>query len=318
MIAVSHLTKKYGRHVAVDDLSFEVEAGEVLGFLGPNGAGKTTTMRMVTGYLPPSKGRVRVGGFDLYDHPIEAKRRIGYLPENPPLYPEMTVRGYLAYVSELKDVPPARRRAAVDRAIERARLSEVAGLRIGSLSKGFRQRVGLAQAIVHEPAVLVLDEPTSSLDPRQRAEVRNLIAELKGSHTVILSTHILPEASEVADRVIIVDHGRILAVDTPANLSGRLRSQEVVSVELAVPAAAGAAELVRQAFETVTGAGRIAVESGPNDTWLVRLESPVGTDLRAEAADLVVSRGWRLLGLAGQSLSLQEIFLKLTQGDGKE
>ncbi len=318
MISVSHLTKKYGRHVAVDDLTFEVEAGEVLGFLGPNGAGKTTTMRMVTGYLPPSKGRIRVGGFDLYDDPIQAKRRIGYLPENPPLYPEMSVRGYLGYVSELKDVPSSRRRAAIDLAIERAQLTEVAGKRIGNLSKGFKQRVGLAQAIVHEPDVLILDEPTSSLDPRQRADVRNLIAELKGRHTVILSTHILPEVSEVADRVIIVNRGRILAVDTPANLGGRLRAQEIVSLEFSVPGGGGAVDRIREAFAALAGAGPVQVGPGPDDTWQVRLESPVGTDLRAEAAALVVSRGWRLLALAGQSLSLQEIFLQLTREDGKD
>jgi ABC-2 type transport system ATP-binding protein len=317
VISVSHLTKKYGRHVAVDDLTFDVEAGEVLGFLGPNGAGKTTTMRMVTGYLPPSKGRIRIDGFDLYDHPIEAKRRIGYLPENPPVYPEMTVRSYLGYVSELKDVPSAQRRAAVDRAIARARLTEVAGKRIGHLSKGFKQRVGLAQAIVHEPPVLILDEPTSSLDPKQRADVRDLIAELKGSHTVILSTHILPEVSEVADRVIIVNRGRIVAVDTPANLGGQLRAREVVKLECAMPAGGDGPREIRDAFAAMVAAGHLTIDAGPDQTWKICLESPVGTDLRAQAAALVVSKGWRLLGLAGEPLSLQEIFLQLTDEDAE-
>ena len=233
MISVTHLSKKYGRFVAVDDLSFEVEEGEVLGFLGPNGAGKTTTMRMVTGFLPPSKGRVRIGGFDLFTDPVKAKQRLGYLPENPPVYPEMTVRRYLRFVAALKDVPSGSVKSAVGRAIERARLGEVADKRIAKLSKGFRQRVGLAQAIVHEPPVLVLDEPTSSLDPKQRFEVRELIAELRGKHTVILSTHILPEVSEVADRVVIINRGRVMAVDTPARLSERLRGRDVVRAEIA-------------------------------------------------------------------------------------
>jgi ABC-2 type transport system ATP-binding protein len=316
VISVSHLTKKFGRQVAVDDVTFEVSAGEVLGFLGPNGAGKTTTMRMITGYLPPSRGRVRIDGFDLYDDPIQAKRRIGYLPENPPVYPEMTVRSYLRYVSELKDVPAASRAAAVDRAIERTRLGEVAARRIGTLSKGFKQRVGLAQAIVHDPPVLVLDEPTSSLDPKQRADVRDLIAGLKGDHTVILSTHILPEVSEVADRVVIVNRGRIMAVDTPANLGGRLRAREVVRLEFADTSGSGRPEEIRAAFAAVPGAVGVAVEAGPASTFMVRLESALGTDLRAEAAALAVGKGWRLLGLAGESLSLQDIFLQLTDVDG--
>ena len=208
MISVQHLTKRFGSYVAVNDLSFEVGAGEVLGFLGPNGAGKTTTMRMVTGFLPPSQGSVVIDGCHLLKQPIEAKRRFGYLPENPPLYPELTVRQYLQFVAEIKDVPRARRRACVDRAIDRANLREVAGKRISALSKGFKQRVGLAQAIVHEPKVLILDEPTSSLDPKQRVEVRDLIQALRGEHTVILSTHILPEVSQITDRVVIINRGR--------------------------------------------------------------------------------------------------------------
>ena len=194
VITVQHLTKRFGSHTAVDDLSFEVTRGEVLGFLGPNGAGKTTSMRMVTGYLPPSRGSVAIDGHDLLKRPIDAKRRIGYLPENPPLYPELTVRQFLGFVAEIKDVQRARRAAAVDRALQRANLGDVAGKRIGTLSKGFKQRVGLAQAIVHEPPVLVLDEPTSSLDPKQRVEVRDLIAALRGEHTVLLSTQILPRS----------------------------------------------------------------------------------------------------------------------------
>jgi ABC-2 type transport system ATP-binding protein len=325
VISVTHLSKKYGAFVAVDDLSFDVKEGEVLGFLGPNGAGKTTTMRMLTGYLPPSNGRIRIGGFDLYDHPINAKRLIGYLPENPPLYPEMSVRRYLRYVAALKDVPANKVGSAVDRAIEKARLGEVAGKRIAKLSKGFKQRVGLAQAIVHEPRVLILDEPTSSLDPKQRAEVRELIANLKGDHTFILSTHILPEVSDVADRVFILNRGKVMAVDSPRNLSTRLQVREVVNVELTVPADAPAPtggrqlDAVRLAFEGLGGTGHVEVSETEAGTIRARLESGLGVDVRANVADLVVGRGWKLLGLASESLSLEQIFLRLTgDQEGKE
>jgi ABC-2 type transport system ATP-binding protein len=317
VISLSHLTRKYGTFTAVDDLSFDVREGEVLGLLGPNGAGKTTTMRMVTGFLPPSTGRVRIGGFDLYDQPIQAKRMIGYLPEQPPLYPEMTVRKYLAFVAALKDVPAARTKSAVALAIDRARIGDVADKRIATLSKGFRQRVGLAQAIVHEPRVLVLDEPTSSLDPKQRHEVRELIAELKGRHTVVLSTHILPEVSEVADRVVIINRGKMMAVDTPAGLATRLRARESVRLEIGGPAGSGeaAAEAVREALASLHGAREVRVSIGPSGTIEARIDSEVGVDLRAGAAALVTGRGWRLLGLAGESLSLEEIFLALTRSE---
>ena len=319
MISVTHLSKKYGKFVAVDDLSFEVKEGEVLGFLGPNGAGKTTTMRMLTGYLPPSLGRIRIGGFDLYDHPIKAKRLIGYLPENPPLYPEMSVRRYLRYVAALKDVPGKRIGYAVDRAIEKARLGEVAGKRIAKLSKGFKQRVGLAQAIVHEPSVLILDEPTSSLDPKQRAEVRELIAGLKGDHTFVLSTHILPEVSEVADRVFIINRGKVMAVDTPRNLSASLQVREVVNVELSVPVGGPQIDAVRTALEGLGRPGRVEVSETDAGIIRARLENGLGIDVRADVAELVVGRGWRLLGLASESLSLEEIFLRLTgDKEGKE
>jgi ABC-2 type transport system ATP-binding protein len=294
-----------------------VREGEVLGLLGPNGAGKTTTMRMVTGFLPPSAGRVRIAGYDLLQDPVQAKRRVGYLPEQPPLYPDMTVRRYLAFVAALKDVPAARTGAAVSLAIERARIADVAGRRIGTLSKGYRQRVGLAQAIVHEPPVLVLDEPTSSLDPQQRSEVRQLILALKGRHTIILSTHILPEAAEVADRVAVINRGRVMAVDTPAELAGRLQARETVRLEIGAAAGAGAAtiESVRQALASMPGALGVEVVATAAGTIQARLESEAGVDLRAAAATLVTGRGWPLLGLAGESLSLEEIFLALTRSE---
>jgi ABC-2 type transport system ATP-binding protein len=317
VISVAHLTRKYGAFTAVDDLCFDVGEGEVLGLLGPNGAGKTTTMRMVTGFLPPSKGRVRIAGYDLYDDPIRAKRMIGYLPEQPPLYPDMTVRKYLAYVAALKDVPAARTKTAVALAMERVRVSDVADTRIGSLSKGFRQRVGLAQAIVHEPPVLILDEPTSSLDPRQRHEVRELITALKGRHTVVLSTHILPEVSDVADRVVIINRGRAMAVDTPANLAGRLRACESVRLEIGARAAASAVppDAVRESLAALPGVRDVRVHRNPSGTIEARLESGLGVDLRAAAAAVVAGRGWPLLGLSGESLSLEEIFLALTRSE---
>ena len=320
MISVTHLSKKYGKFVAVDDLSFEVEEGEVLGFLGPNGAGKTTTMRMITGFLPPSKGRVRIGGYDLFEDPVKAKQSLGYLPENPPVYPEMAVRRYLRFVAALKDVPSAKVTSAVGLAIERARLGEVADKRISKLSKGFRQRVGLAQAIVHEPPVLILDEPTSSLDPKQRFEVRELIAELRGKHTVILSTHILPEVSEVADRVFIINRGKVMAVDSPARLSERLKGRDVVRVDIAGVEAANASvrAAVQTALRGVAGALGADVEATAGGTLQARIQSDAGVDLRADVAALIVGRGWKLIGLAGESLSLEDIFLKLTNDEPKE
>jgi ABC-2 type transport system ATP-binding protein len=308
MISVQHLTKRFGSHVAVDDLSFDVAAGEVLGFLGPNGAGKTTTMRMVTGFLPPSRGSVSIDSRDLLRDPIEAKRRIGYLPENPPLYPELTVRQYLNFVAEIKDVPRSRRLACVDRAIDRANLKEVYGKRVAALSKGFKQRVGLAQAIVHEPPVLILDEPTSSLDPKQRVEVRDLIAGLRGEHTVILSTHILPEVSQITDRVVIINRGRVMAVDSAGNLSQRLRGRE----EIAIDVGGVSASELQALLAGVPGVTEVRVEATEDGRVLAWIESGLGVDVRADVARAVAAR-FRLLALRSESLTLEEIFLKLTE-----
>lgn len=310
MISVQHLTKRFGSHVAVSDLSFQVQAGEVLGFLGPNGAGKTTTMRMLTGYLPPSHGSVAIDGCDLLRRPIEAKRRLGYLPEQPPVYPELTVRHYLEFVAEIKDVPRVRRRAAIDRALDRANLTDVARKPIATLSKGFRQRVGLAQAIVNEPKVLILDEPTSSLDPKQRVEVRDLVAALRGEHTVILSTHILPEVSEVSDRVVILNGGRVMAVDSPANLAQRLRVHENVTAEVG----GATADAVRTALTAVAGVTRIELETTGPELVVARVQSDLGVDVRGDVARELAGR-WRLLSLRCDVLSLEDIFLRLT-GEG--
>jgi ABC-2 type transport system ATP-binding protein len=252
----------------------------------------------------------------LLKQPIEAKRRIGYLPENPPLYPELTVRQYLRFVAEIKDVPRARRAAGVDRAIQRAHLTEVAGKRVAALSKGFKQRVGLAQAIVHEPPVLILDEPTSSLDPKQRVEVRDLIQGLRGEHTVILSTHILPEVSQITDRVVIINRGRMMAVDSATNLSQRLRGREEITIEVGGAPLAEVTALVSPiaGVAGVRGEDAVRGEETEDGRVVLRIESELGVDVRADVARAVAAR-YRLLALRTESLSLEEIFLKLT-GEG--
>ena len=235
MIEVQHLTKRYGRVTAVDDLNFRVERGEILGFLGPNGAGKTTTMRILTGYMPATEGKAVVAGFDVFEQPIEAKRRTGYLPETPPLYPEMTVREYLQFVARIKIKGHVARASAAAASKTRCAARASTTWRTATaakLSKGYRQRVGLAQAILHNPEVLILDEPTAGLDPKQIIETRQLIKELAGTHTIVLSTHILPEVAQTCDRVVIINKGRVVAVDTPANLTARLRGSETMYVQV--------------------------------------------------------------------------------------
>ena len=248
MIEAQSLTKRYGEVLAVDSVSFKVERGEVVGFLGPNGAGKTTTMRMLTGFVPPTDGTASIAGHDIFTDPLAARRAVGYLPETPPLYPEMTVTSYLRYVAAIKDVPRARRREAIERALERCALTQVRGRVIGTLSKGFRQRVGLAQAIVHDPPVLILDEPTVGLDPVQIGEIRGLIAELasgtgESQHTVVLSTHIMAEVSAICRRVILINEGRKTVDESLEDLKREGRSLESLFARetgSASPVAAGA------------------------------------------------------------------------------
>src|SRR5882757_4751743 len=232
MIKVEGLTKRYARTVAVNDVSFEVEKGQIVGFLGPNGAGKTTTMRILTGFLPPSEGKANVAGFDVQENPMEVKRRIGYLPETPPLYPEMEVREYLQFAGQLKGISSADIKGRADDAIGRCSLGDVRDKLIGKLSKGYRQRVGIAQAIIHNPDVLILDEPTSGLDPKQIIEIRELLRALSGEHTIILSTHILSEVEQSCSKVIIINNGEIVAVDSVANLQNRKRAKEMVMLEV--------------------------------------------------------------------------------------
>jgi ABC-2 type transport system ATP-binding protein len=307
VIEVQHLTKRYGPITAVEDVSFRVERGEILGFLGPNGAGKTTTMRILTGYMPPTEGRAVVAGFDVFDQPIEAKRRTGYLPETPPLYPEMTVREYLDFVSRIKGVASSERKARIDSAIDRARLRDVADRHCAKLSKGYRQRVGLAQAILHNPEVLILDEPTAGLDPKQIIETRELIKALSGDHTIILSTHILPEVSQTCQRVVIINKGRVVAVDTPDNLTARLRGSETMYVEIDGPE-----EAATQALGLVGGVTRVAVADRRDGRIGYEVESQHGNDVRRELARTVVTNGWGLLELRPSRMSLEEIFLSLT------
>ncbi len=313
MIEVQHLSKRYGRVTAVDDVSFRVERGEILGFLGPNGAGKTTTMRILTGYMPATEGKAIVAGFDVFEQPIEAKRRTGYLPETPPLYPDMSVLEYLDFVAKIKGVESASRAQRVKAVMERTRIADMANRQCGKLSKGYKQRVGLAQALIHNPDVLILDEPTAGLDPKQIIETRQLIKQLAGDHTIVLSTHILPEVSQTCQRVVIINKGRVVAVDTPDNLTARLRGSETMYVQ--VDANGADAVGVTSALARIAGVTRV-VESDRRDRLVgFEVESESGRDVRRELARTIVSNGWGLLELRPMRMSLEEIFLSLTTDD---
>jgi len=305
VIEVQHLTKRYGRVTAVDDVSFRVERGEILGFLGPNGAGKTTTMRVITGYMPPTDGRVVVAGFDVFDQPLEAKRRMGYLPETPPLYPDMTVLEYLVFVAKIKGVAAGERKARVEKAMARTRVTDMKDRHCGKLSKGYRQRVGLAQAILHNPDVLVLDEPTAGLDPKQIIETRQLIQELAGDHTIILSTHILPEVAQTCQRVVIINKGRVVAVDTPENLTRQLRGAETMYVLVDGGDATGH-------LKGVAGVTRVATHDQHGSAVGYEVESTRGEDVRRDLARAVVAKGLGLLELRPLRMSLEEVFLQVT------
>jgi ABC-2 type transport system ATP-binding protein len=307
VIEVQHLTKRYGPTTAVDDVTFRVERGEVLGFLGPNGAGKTTTMRVLTGYMPPSEGKAIVAGYDVLTQPIEAKRRTGYLPETPPLYPEMTVRDYLSFVARIKGVPRTERKSRVNTVMERTRVADMANRHCAKLSKGYRQRVGLAQAIMHNPDVLILDEPTAGLDPKQIIETRQLIKDLGGDHTVILSTHILPEVSQTCHRVVIINKGRVVAVDTPENLTARLRGSETMFVQVDAPGAD-----VAGALQAVPGVTQVSASDTRGTITSFEINSETGRDVRRDLAATIVRQGWGLLELRPLRMSLEEIFLHLT------
>jgi ABC-2 type transport system ATP-binding protein len=303
LIEIQGLTKYYGRVHALRDVSFSVAGNEVVGFLGPNAAGKTTALRILTGYLAADAGRVTVAGFDVFEDSLEVRRRIGYLPETVPLYPEMTVRSYLGYCARLRGVARRRRDSRVDDAVAKTRLGEVRDTIIGRLSKGFRQRVGIAQALVHDPPVLVLDEPTVGLDPRQIIDTRQLIKDLGRDHTVILSTHILPEVAMTCSRVVIIHQGRIVAQDSAAGLSARVRNSARVRLRLLRPGADAPAVL--SGIPGVT-----AVRREADDALVV--ESKLDADVREQLARTAVERNWGLVELRPLELSLEDVFLHLT------
>jgi len=306
MIEVTNLTKYYGDYPAVEDLSFTVEKGEVLGFLGPNAAGKTTTMRILTGFMPPTSGLVKVAGFDVVSQSLEARQHIGYLPETVPLYTDMTVQSYLDFMGSIRGMNKQWRKRRISDVIDICHIEEYQNSLIGKLSKGFRQRVGIAQAILHEPDVLILDEPTIGIDPIQVVETRNLIKGFGGDHTVILSTHILPEVSMVCERVIIIHEGQVVAVDKPDNLSERLKGTEKLEIEIRGPVAQ-----VMSALRNIKGLQEVTHTSG-EETSSYSIESTSGEDLREQISDLVLQNGWGLLKLQPIQMTLEEIFLRLT------
>lgn len=308
MIKVQNLTKSYGDRKAIDSLNFNVEKGEVVGFLGPNGAGKTTTMKIITGYMAPSEGLVTVGGHDVFENPVEVKKMLGYLPETPPVYGDMFVRDFLNYVAALKGVPSADVKATVDASIEKTQLQEVSGRLIQNLSKGFRQRVGIAQALVGDPEVLILDEPTVGLDPRQVAEIRNLLTKLRGEHTVILSTHILPEVEATCDRVIIINEGKIVAKDTMQELKGRSRGGKVIRIRIRRKISE-----VHTALRDLSGVQSVEIKS--DELWL----AGDGSDELAESiAEKVVGLGAGLIEFSQPAVDLEDIFIQMTSQSQRE
>ena len=301
MIQLEGLTKYYGDLLALDQLSFQVAKGEILGFLGPNGAGKTTTMRILSGFMPPSAGTATLAGYDVLKDSLEVRRRVGYLPETVQLYREMSVHGYLDFIASIRDLP--KRERAIARVLEACDIGDVENTLIGRLSKGYRQRVGLAQALIHDPEILVLDEPTLGLDPRQIHSVRELIKSLGGEHTIILSTHILPEVSQVCQRVLIINRGRIVAEDTPERLTAALQGGMRVRLQFARPAKDVVSQL--RGIEGVT-----EVEALSDATFEVTSDG--SADIRSDLAALAVNSGWGLLEMRPLEMSLEEIFLQLT------
>ena len=312
MISVKELSKRYARTVAVDQISFEVTKGQIVGFLGPNGAGKTTTMRLLTCFLPPSSGTATVAGFDVLEQPLEVKKRIGYLPETPPIYPEMETTEYLRFVGRLKGLSGPALQSRIDYVCERCAIADVKNKLLGKLSKGYRQRVGLAQAIIHNPDVLILDEPTAGLDPKQINETRDLIKGLAGDHTIILSTHILPEVEQTCEQVIIINQGKLVATDSVANLQARARGAE--SVVLEVASRNGTLEIpsVQRKLELVAGVNRVFCRQQVDGRALFEVESQRGRLVRGDLARAVVEAGWDLNELRPSAMSLEEIFLQLT------
>ncbi|MFP4200544.1 MAG: ABC transporter ATP-binding protein [Clostridia bacterium] len=312
MIEVREVTKHYGNKTAVDGLSFSVSKGEILGFLGPNGAGKTTTMRMITGLIPPTSGMVTVDGLNVTENPVEASRLIGYLPEDAPFYPEMTVAEFLDFMGAMKEIPGKERAREIDRVITQLELGPVYRRLVGNCSLGYRHRIGLAHALLGDPEVLILDEPTAGLDPRQRIEIRDLIRAMAGRRTVILSSHVLPEVQQTCERVVIINEGRLVAEDTPSGLAVRLRGQSALRLQVAAPASevagvlsgiSGIAELKRESSEGTDEAPVFSVEMEPN------------RDLREDIFFRLAEAGYPILEMTPVGFSLEEIFLRLTTED---
>ena len=312
MINVNQLTKRYARTIAVDHISFSVEKGQIVGFLGPNGAGKTTTMRMLTCFLPPSSGTATVAGFDVLEHPLEVKKRIGYLPETPPIYPEMATAEYLQFVGKLKGLSGAELDKRIDYVSGRCAIADIRTKLLGKLSKGYRQRVGLAQAIIHNPDVLILDEPTAGLDPKQINETRDLIKDLAGEHTIILSTHILPEVEQTCEQVIIINQGKLVATDSVRNLQARARGAESVLVEVAGRNRTLDTVVVQKKLEQVGGVTRVVCKQRMDSHAVFEVESKKGSFVRGDVARAVVESGWDLNELRPAAMSLEEVFLQLT------
>jgi len=307
MIEVSHLSKRYGEIVAIDDVTFSVDRGEILAFLGPNGAGKTTTMRILTCFMPATSGTATVAGFDIFEAPMEIKRRIGYLPENPPVYLEMTVVEYLCFVAKIKGLSGRDIKTGLDTALEKCALGHVSGRLIGNLSRGYRQRVGLAQALIHNPDVLILDEPTVGLDPKQIIEIRELIKDLAGEHTIILSTHILPEATAIAQKIVIINRGKIVAVDSQERLSAQVRKSEKVSFRVRRKEALDPEKIL-----AIAGVHHLIPQDADEGEGAFIVESEIGRDIREDLSRTIVTNGWGLLEMKPLVMSLEEVFLELT------
>lgn len=310
MIQVQNLTKRYGNLVAIDNVSFRVGHGEILGFLGPNGAGKTTTMRIISGYMPPTDGTVRVGDFDVLEDPIKAKRQIGYLPENPPLYNDMTIQGYLDFVADIKNVSGKNKKAKIDLALERCGITDVRKRLIGNLSKGYRQRIGIAQAIVPDPAVLVLDEPTIGLDPKQIIEIRYLIKSLAGDRTVILSTHLLPEVTMTCTRVVIINEGKIVLEESLETLSQRVNGAQMLFLKLNYNDKSNDVNEKILSLPTVS-----EVKGSAYGEFIIQTKG--GADIREELVKMVVENGWGLLELRPLTHALEEVFLRVISTEGE-
>jgi ABC-2 type transport system ATP-binding protein len=308
MIEVQNLTKRYAGRTAVDDISFTVARGEIVGLLGPNGAGKSTTMRVLSGFIPATSGTARVAGLDVFHDSDEARRRIGYMPENNPLHPEMRVIEYLKFRARLKGLGWAKSRSRVNKVMQQCGLTEVRRRVIGQLSKGYKQRVGIADALVHEPDLIILDEPTIGLDPHQIRSVRGLIKNLAGRHTVLISSHILPEVEMTCSRVLIMFGGKVLASDTPENLQRRMAGGNQVIAEIAAPEAA-----LRTACETLSDVEQFDVSPAEGNFYRCALTAKDGKDLRGEIFSLVQKNGWQLRELTRSHHSLEDIYVQITK-----